>query len=152
MVNFFGAILLDFGRPCLWPLFCLHSMQSYLCFLEPGIKAEISRLQEWYHYTSAVQWPSTGLLKLCDNKSAHLISVNDVDECLSNPCQNGGTCIEGLFMYHCRCPVTYGGQNCEGLLVFLVYYLQLSLIISHLLMFWMRYDQCEGEHLEQWRF
>jgi len=28
----------------------------------------------------------------------------DIDECLSNPCQNGGTCIDGENEFHCICP------------------------------------------------
>ena len=27
-----------------------------------------------------------------------------IDECLSNPCRNGGTCIDGLGGYTCLCP------------------------------------------------
>eukprot|EP00058_Branchiostoma_floridae_P005492 XP_002590980.1 hypothetical protein BRAFLDRAFT_69469 [Branchiostoma floridae] len=40
-------------------------------------------------------------------------SVSDVDECASNPCQNGGTCINGVNSYHCHCTVGYGGETCQ---------------------------------------
>lgn len=33
--------------------------------------------------------------------------------CLSNPCQNGGTCIDGLERYDCNCPQGWDGINCE---------------------------------------
>uniref|UniRef100_A0A669DQK6 Cubilin n=1 Tax=Oreochromis niloticus TaxID=8128 RepID=A0A669DQK6_ORENI len=32
--------------------------------------------------------------------------------CSSNPCQNGGTCLNLLNSYHCICPSNWGGPNC----------------------------------------
>ncbi|CAG5895667.1 unnamed protein product [Menidia menidia] len=32
--------------------------------------------------------------------------------CNSNPCQNGGTCLNLLNSYHCVCPNNWTGQNC----------------------------------------
>ena len=39
--------------------------------------------------------------------------VTDVDECSSNPCENGGTCIDGINEYSCQCVAGYTGTNCE---------------------------------------
>ncbi|XP_052785042.1 uncharacterized protein LOC128220615 [Mya arenaria] len=36
-----------------------------------------------------------------------------VDECQSNPCLNGATCIRGVAGYTCSCLVGYSGNNCE---------------------------------------
>ena len=33
--------------------------------------------------------------------------------CQSNPCQNGGTCVDEIQRYECRCPSGWGGVNCE---------------------------------------
>ncbi|XP_071137511.1 sushi, von Willebrand factor type A, EGF and pentraxin domain-containing protein 1-like [Mytilus edulis] len=33
--------------------------------------------------------------------------------CLSNPCQNGGTCVDGLERYDCQCLPGWSGVNCE---------------------------------------
>ena len=37
----------------------------------------------------------------------------DIDECGSAPCQNGGTCIDGVNSYTCRCTSGFTGTNCE---------------------------------------
>ncbi|KAI0210897.1 Collagen alpha-5(VI) chain [Lamellibrachia satsuma] len=39
---------------------------------------------------------------------------NTVNGCSSNPCRNGGTCVDAIGMYWCKCPPTYGGSNCEN--------------------------------------
>lgn len=36
------------------------------------------------------------------------------DECSMYPCQNGGTCQEGLDGYTCTCPPGYTGRNCSS--------------------------------------
>ena len=44
--------------------------------------------------------------KLCDQ---------DLDECASNPCLNGGLCKQLLPPgYTCVCPEEYYGENCEN--------------------------------------
>ncbi|CAC5361985.1 unnamed protein product [Mytilus coruscus] len=37
----------------------------------------------------------------------------DVDECLSNPCQNGGTCTDRINGYKCTCRDNYVGVTCQ---------------------------------------
>ena len=37
------------------------------------------------------------------------------NECSSNPCQNGGTCINGCAGYTCYCRHPFSGTNCEHL-------------------------------------
>lgn len=36
----------------------------------------------------------------------------DINECLSNPCANGGTCTDGVNMYTCACAPGYDGLQC----------------------------------------
>jgi EGF-like domain len=37
----------------------------------------------------------------------------DIDECISAPCQNGGTCHDGVDFYSCSCAAGYSGVNCQ---------------------------------------
>ncbi|XP_066506598.1 coagulation factor IXb [Hoplias malabaricus] len=37
----------------------------------------------------------------------------DGDQCLSSPCQNGGTCEDGMSSYVCWCRIGFNGKNCE---------------------------------------
>ena len=42
-----------------------------------------------------------------------VIFLLDIDECLSKPCLNGGTCHDGVASYSCKCPRGFAGTNCE---------------------------------------
>ena len=42
-----------------------------------------------------------------------ILIFSDIDECLSNPCQNGGTCSNMVNQYSCNCAGGYQGTNCE---------------------------------------
>ena len=37
----------------------------------------------------------------------------DIDECESDPCQNGGTCDDEVNSYTCECEDVYTGLVCE---------------------------------------
>lgn len=45
--------------------------------------------------------------------SSDEIACVDLDECLNDPCQNGGTCHNQDPSYICDCPRGYYGKNCE---------------------------------------
>lgn len=40
-------------------------------------------------------------------------SLTDVDDCQSEPCENGGTCIDKIDSFLCLCLPSYGGDMCE---------------------------------------
>ncbi|EDO39369.1 predicted protein [Nematostella vectensis] len=43
----------------------------------------------------------------------------NINECASNPCLNGGTCVDGVNKYTCSCVSGYIGTRCEtGMLEF----------------------------------
>eukprot|EP00058_Branchiostoma_floridae_P024950 XP_002610440.1 hypothetical protein BRAFLDRAFT_85579 [Branchiostoma floridae] len=41
-------------------------------------------------------------------------SVSDIDECASSPCQNGGSCTDGVDSFSCDCAIGYSGDFCEA--------------------------------------
>ena len=48
----------------------------------------------------------------CARASSHYAS--DIDEYLSGPCQNSGTCTEGIDSYSCACVLGFRGSNCAS--------------------------------------
>ncbi len=41
------------------------------------------------------------------------IDYPDVNDCVSNPCRNGGTCIDGISSFQCFCPDGWEGDLCD---------------------------------------
>ena len=39
--------------------------------------------------------------------------ISDIYECSSSPCQDGGTCVDGINGYDCSCTAGYTGVHCE---------------------------------------
>lgn len=37
----------------------------------------------------------------------------DVDDCASQPCENGGQCVDQVNAYLCDCPQQWMGQTCN---------------------------------------
>ena len=60
-------------------------------------------MQVAYYYQ-----PSGLLLSTCV-----LCIYLDIDECASFPCENGGTCSDGVNSYSCKCKLGYAGKDCE---------------------------------------
>ena len=59
----------------------------------------------------------------------------DIDDCASNPCQNNGTCVDGVTSYTCKCLAGFTGAECQTSLYHLqhVYSAFFGLRYMHLL-------------------
>ena len=45
---------------------------------------------------------------------SNIFFASALNECLSNPCQNNGKCIDKFDAFECRCQPGYGGPTCRG--------------------------------------
>ena len=45
--------------------------------------------------------------------SCLILFLADIDDCASQPCQNGATCIDAVNDYTCNCVDGYTGKNCS---------------------------------------
>ena len=59
---------------------------------------------------------SCDLSNTCTKISESTISLlsADVDECLSDPCQHGGNCTDGIHGFTCQCAPGYHGSMCAS--------------------------------------
>lgn len=39
--------------------------------------------------------------------------ITDIDDCASDPCQNGGSCVDGFFSYECNCADGWTAWDCD---------------------------------------
>jgi len=47
-------------------------------------------------------------------RDKYFVVISEMDECTSNPCVNGGTCVNLITGYGCRCMKDFVGKNCES--------------------------------------
>ena len=47
----------------------------------------------------------------------------EYNECESNPCSNGGTCLDRVGEFQCICPSGYAGSRCETQVIYTSYYI-----------------------------
>eukprot|EP01050_Picozoa_sp_SAG11_P009413 SAG11_NODE_881_length_6747_cov_3.513087_1_plen_2081_part_01 len=74
-------------------------------------------------YTQLVQELGRGVVKELSRSSRNLLDAVtqafedqvcvDSDDCTTNPCANGGSCIDGINTAFCACPGGYSGPRCD---------------------------------------
>ncbi|XP_070554791.1 sushi, von Willebrand factor type A, EGF and pentraxin domain-containing protein 1-like [Ptychodera flava] len=95
-----------------------------------SLVADLSRLNIWSFVLSELDimqlsshcedkigdlaaWPDFVLNRMAE---VELVSpsnfCSDVDQCLPNPCENGGTCHDSVSDFVCECPSGYAGDTC----------------------------------------
>ena len=62
-----------------------------------------------------VQRADGGIECTCDSGwGGRDCSVDIADNCLSEPCENGGVCSDGINTFSCDCPPGWTGDTCEN--------------------------------------
>ncbi|KAI8036244.1 hypothetical protein M5D96_010837 [Drosophila gunungcola] len=86
---------------------CIDGVESYRCECQPGFSGEFC--------DTKIQFCSPEF-NPCDCQAGfHGTNCTDnIDDCQNHMCQNGGTCVDGINDYLCRCPDDYTGKYCEG--------------------------------------
>lgn len=52
---------------------------------------------------------------LCETGwGGEICNENIVDECMSNPCENQGQCVDGIRNFTCHCSAPWTGILCEN--------------------------------------
>ncbi|KAM4722871.1 protein crumbs homolog 1 [Rhinophrynus dorsalis] len=136
------------SNPCQNNATCLENSESFTCLCLPGSTGSMCEVdinecssQPCLYNSECVELPwsdrmadrsidgvyqeTAGYICNCGKGLTGVHCEKDINECESNPCQNGGTCenLHGSYSCHCKSSVVdvtgyyYGGRDCEVLLV-----------------------------------
>ncbi|PNJ50113.1 CRB1 isoform 8 [Pongo abelii] len=140
---------LCWSKPCHNNATCEDSVDNYTCHCWPGYTGaqceidinecnsnpcqsngecvELSSEKQYGHITglpsSFSYHEASGYVCICQPGFTGIHCEEDVNECFSNPCQNGGTCENLPGNYTCHCPFDnlsrtfYGGRDCSAILL-----------------------------------
>lgn len=118
------------NNPCLHGGTCQSNGSVSSCTCDPGFTGENCEIGEWGAAgpetgpvcprptpsrgapTPALRGRARGWAHVCPGAGPR-VSPADIDDCLSSPCQNGGTCIDEINSFVCLCLPSYGGSLCE---------------------------------------
>lgn len=57
--------------------------------------------------------PTGNFSCICDEGFSGIYCHENINDCVNNPCQNGGTCIDGVNSFQCVCPDGWEGHLCD---------------------------------------
>ncbi|KAG8436582.1 hypothetical protein GDO86_007622 [Hymenochirus boettgeri] len=143
MVGFTGMHCekpLCWSQPCHNNATCKEDSGTFTCICLPEIKISECSSQPCQYDSECVElpWEETtnditvtgtykhhdGYICKCGRGLTGVHCESDINECESNPCQNGGICenLHGSYTCHCKSDQSaaeriYGGKNCDELLV-----------------------------------
>ncbi len=88
---------------------CLNGYQSFVCVCEPGLSGTLCE-------TGKSHCPV--LLTACARAEftpdiVLPLHFADIDECASNPCLNGASCVDKFNAFECQCLSGFRGAQCQ---------------------------------------
>ncbi|XP_078539314.1 aggrecan core protein isoform X1 [Lissotriton helveticus] len=69
--------------------------------------------EAWAESTTILDTTPPTLTAVPPQVSPEMTDTEDIDVCLSSPCLNGATCVDGIDSFTCLCLPSYGGDLCE---------------------------------------
>jgi len=102
---------------------CANTVGSYSCSCDPGYSGDgrtCLDVDECANETDDCDVNATcantdgAWTCTCDaGYSGSGTSCTNIDDCASQPCQNGGVCVDGVADFTCQCPTGFAGELCE---------------------------------------
>ncbi|XP_048353079.1 protein crumbs homolog 1 isoform X2 [Sphaerodactylus townsendi] len=103
------------SEPCLNNATCLNLIGKYDCICPPEYTVSLLKIfGKHFKCRHSNKRPSQHLPQMV-NRNSWNTRINcelEIDECLSQPCLNGGSCHDSLGGYYCSCPLGFHGDLC----------------------------------------
>ncbi|KAJ0181687.1 hypothetical protein K1T71_002409 [Dendrolimus kikuchii] len=111
------------SNPCQNNGTCIDMTNGYVCSCVPGFSGEHCEVDiavcnsteevRCYNGGQCIEGPGFKFNCKCVAGWAGSKCEDQIDECQSNPCKNGGVCIDVHADYMCACAFGYTGKSCE---------------------------------------
>ncbi|KAH3796462.1 hypothetical protein DPMN_150030, partial [Dreissena polymorpha] len=108
------------SNPCKNGATCQNLNSTYKCVCPTGfIGTTCSELDSCVNVTCPGQYSrcvptlNNYTCQCVNGTNGSYPNCTDINECVSNPCQNGGTCNNNLNSFNCTCAAGYAGSTCQ---------------------------------------
>lgn len=83
---------------------------NFTCVCDPGFSGIYCHESKYRYLTKSSMRARLFLRKVL---FFSFLTISDINDCISSPCRNGGTCIDGVNSFQCFCPDGWQGQLCD---------------------------------------